>query len=310
MCRLLRAVWVVGAGILLALVAAAADETEPGGPEPAKGGEGSEPGVRAVAPASTHGYIRRREVLAFRAEEGRDQRLHCTMTGSVAGMALDADAEFMTHVNTVDDEGVGCLSVMMGDGKAKVGGTRYDTKVGAVWKACFDPLYRILRVQLDKAPDPNLPVASDDVTALGSILLYQFFSVAYRERSVGPGTTWKEEYRTEDVDGKSLRVEGDHELLEFVFDGHRRVAVIHSTVRVPVYTTVSGVTVGGAVNNDVLSEVYVDTGEVRYRESTGDGPLNALAGPFSVNVNVKDLHVVLREVLEDGTLVDPIHTQQ
>ena len=248
---------------------------------------------------------RRRENIEYRPPVGAEYALAASMKGEVAGSDISAESAFHTIVERIDKDGLVYARMHLTPGKCQAGSGVYDTDTGAEWMAVFDSRHILQRVELITPPREG-QVGADEVLDLASVMMYVFFSVAYHVRSAGVGTVWNADYSTIDMNGRKLYVHEKSRLVRFLWEGDRRVALIESTCDVPIRARLRGVQVAGTVNSRIVSEVYVDTGEIRYRRSVGDGPLTARAGGFSVDIDVDDLVSVLRATTPDGRPVEPL----
>jgi len=92
---------------------------------------------------------------------------------------------------------------------------------------------------------------------------------------------------------------GSNELIGFVFDGKRRVAAIHSLFDIPVRGRSGTLDLQGSLACDVVSEVYIDTGEIRYRRAVSNGEMKPSGSLLPIKIDISDLETVMGMILPD-----------
>jgi len=278
----------------------------PGQPDTSGVAPRSVPGPETAAEDAAGEHVRRREDITYRPTIEERQDFDCRLIGSMEALilgkeSLNAKATILSKATAQNADGTVRVAYKIVDGLCDIGGKQKTVgKKDTILYADFDPRHQMLKVE--NANSTEVPEdGKKDKLDLGTILLYVCTSVAFHERSMGEGTHWSAEYQTIDANGRKLRMSGEHDLVEFLPDGDRRVAVIHSVLTIPVMGKAGSFDVAGKLDCDVLSEVYVDTGELRYRRAVCSGTLHSL-----VALDIPRLEAWVR-LLRDGQPVASLH---
>jgi len=261
-------------------------------------------------PDSGDGRQRRRESIRFAPAPDSEDHFACTLSGELKvpfwgshGMdgtwtmtrkALEADAE--------NDEVR--ASMTFDSGTCKVAGTTATIAKQPPLMCTYDTRHRLLKIDPSEIPPATHGMDGDDIITLSGILVLLCETVPYHVRSARVGTTWTDDYDCVDVNDRRVRVSGTSELVAFVDDGDRRVGVIESKLQIPVTGNVAGAHLIGRLECHVLTEVYVDSGSLRYRDMLAEGTLAA----GTANVDVDDLHTTLALVPPEGDAVRALYT--
>lgn len=272
----------------------------------------SDEGV-AGAPAR----LRRREPIRFNPPPDCEHRFVCAITGQLKASfwgrhRVRGEAVMLRKVLHVDPAGdLVRISTGLESGTCQVDDTVKQVGGEPPLICEFDSRHRLLRVSKSGDPAGTEEVSPASILDLGSVMMFLFYSVPFHVRTAGVGTAWDAEYACVDVNESAVTLSGSHELIAFMFEGDRRVAVIRSDLQIPVYGKINQYRLSGTLQCKVISEVYVDCGGLRYRDSVGAGTLKASGGIISVDVDVTDLRNTLRLVLPTGQpagpLYDPAH---
>ncbi len=306
MMRLRHALWALALMALLVLVVSPMSgqdtETE------------DDTAVEADDPADApepRGPARRREEIVYALEVGTEDRYLWEASGDFKATGqgtqrVDLTATMVREVIGTDDEGITTIRTYVAEGEANVKPNVTDLAQCLPLVAKFDARHRLQSVEEEdgpKAKDDMARMARD----LSSVVMYVFYSVPFHVRSARVGTDWEDECEIIDVKGRMLRLSGIHELIAFHYDGPRRVAVIESTCLIPVRGEIAGYKIAGKAECEVLSEVYIDTGALRYRRAVTNAELAARGGVLSGHVWLDDLGTTIRLLGPDGKPAEPLH---
>jgi len=257
---------------------------------------------------------RRRETLRYRPAAGVELRYACEMNGRaeirfMGNKELTGSADLRQKVARVDENGLVHVATHIENGITAIGDEKeYETK-DTILVAQFDSFHQMHRVdrirsEEDKEDDEE---ENDDRLDLGTILLYLTTSVAYRDRSIGEGSKWDAEYRVIDTHGQEIPMAEHNEFVTFLYDGPRRIAVIKSLFEIPIRGRAGSIRLKGSLECDVISEVYVDTGGMRYRSAMCNGKLKPDGGVLPLKAEIKNLNAVLGICGPDGVAVEPLY---
>ncbi|HOS93767.1 MAG TPA: hypothetical protein PLQ54_10675 [Armatimonadota bacterium] len=257
--------------------------------------------------------LRRREPIRFNPPPDCEHRFACAVSGQLKASfwgrhRVRGEAVMLRKVLEVDPaRDLVQVSTGLESGICRVDDTAKQVGGEPPLICDFDARHRLLRVSKSGDPAGTEEVASASILDLGSVMMFLFYSVPFHVRTAGVGTAWDAEYSCVDVNGDAVTLSGSHELIAFMFEGGRRVAVIRSDLQIPVYGKINRYRLSGTLQCKVISEVYVDCGGLRYRDSVGAGTLKASGGIISVDVDVSDLRNTLRLILPNGSPAEPLY---
>lgn len=252
---------------------------------------------------------RRRELIRFAPAPDSEQHFDCTLSGELkvpfwGSHGMDGTWTMTRKVLDVDANGDQIRTSMTFDsGTCKVAGTTATIAKQPPLVCIYDTRHRLLQMDPTDIPPDTHGMDGDDIITLSGILVLLCETVPYHVRSAKVGTEWVDDYECRDVNGRRVRVSGTSVLVAFVDDGDRRVGVIESKLQIPVTGGVAGAHLIGRLECHVLSEVYVDDGQLRYRDMLAEGTLAA----GTANVDVDDLHTTLAAVSAEGNAVKPLY---
>lgn len=256
--------------------------------------------------------LRRREPIRFNPPPDCEHRFACAISGQLKASfwgrhQVRGEATMLRKVLLVDPANdLVRISTGLESGTCRVDNTAKRVGGEPPLLCDFDSRHRLLRVGKSGDPVDTEEVSAASILDLGSVMMFLFYSVPFHVRTAGVGTAWDAEYSCIDVNGNSVTLSGSHELVAFMFEGSRRVAVIRSDLQIPVYGKINQYRLSGTLQCKVISEVYVDCGGLRYRDSLGAGTLKASGGIISVDVDVSDLRNTLRLILPTGRPAEPL----
>jgi len=276
-------------------------------------GEGTPSGTDGADsdPSASAERVRRRETIRYQPPVGSEARYVCTMNGRatirfMGDKPLVGGADMTQKVERLDPDGMVYVSTFIQNGHAALGDKKEYRTEDRLLLAQFDALHQMHKVERVPTDEEKAAQAAgeteddgEEAIDLATILLYLLTSVDYHQRSMGVGTKWQTTYSVIDANNKQITMGGTNELVGFVFDGTRRVAVIHSLFDIPVRGRSGTLDLQGSLACDVISEVYVDTGEIRYRRAISNGEMKPSGSLLPIKIDISNLETAMGMVLPD-----------
>lgn len=262
-------------------------------------------------PAAGSERVRRRETIRYQPSVGSELRYVCTMNGRatirfMGEKSLVGGADMAQRVDRIEPDGMVYVSTFIQNGRAALGEKKEYHTEDRLLVAQFDALHQMHKVERVPTEEEKAAEAAGDAEDdkeeaidLATILLYLLTSVDYHERSMGVGTKWQTTHTVIDANGKQITMGGSNELVGFLFDGKRRVAVIHSLFDIPVRGRSGTLDLQGSLACDVISEVYIDTGEIRHRRAVSNGEMKPSGSLLPIKIDISNLETVMAVVLPD-----------